>query len=109
MGTYLYEVSYTADAWARQLVNPTNRVEAVRPVIEAAGGKVVAAYFAFGDADVVLIAELPDNISAASLSLVFSAGGSVSSCKTTVLMSISDGVAAITKAGQIAGNYKPPS
>jgi uncharacterized protein with GYD domain len=109
MGAYLYEVSYTADAWAKQLANPTNRIDAVKPVILAAGGKVVNAYYAFGDADVILIAELPDNVSAASLSLAFTAGGAVSSCKTTVLMSVDDGLAAITNAGKLSSSYKPPA
>ncbi len=108
MATYLFQVSYTADGWAKQLANPGNRVEAVRPVIEAAGGKVVCAYYAFGEADVVLIVDFPDNVSAASISLVFAAGGAVSACKTTVLMSIDDGMNAIRKAGTISGKYTPP-
>jgi uncharacterized protein with GYD domain len=109
MASYLYQVSYTAESWAKQLANPGNRINAVRPAVEAAGGKVVVAYYAFGDADIVLIADLPDNVSAASLALVFSAGGAVSSVRTTVLMSIDDGLAAIKKAGSLAGTYKPPA
>jgi uncharacterized protein with GYD domain len=109
VGTYLYEISYTADGWAKLLANPVNRLDAVRPVIAAAGGSVVSAYYAFGDADIILIAEMPDDVSAASLSLAFTAGGAVSSLKTTVLMSFADGIEAIKKAGVLSGKYKPPS
>jgi uncharacterized protein with GYD domain len=109
MATYLYEVSYNAEGWAKQLANPGNRIEAVRPVIEAAGGTIVAAYYAFGDADIILIADLPDNVAGASIPLAFSAGGALSSVKTTVLMSIEDGISAIAKAGTLAGVYAPPA
>lgn len=109
MGTYLYEVSYTADAWAKQVKHPSNRMEAVRPVIEAAGGKVVNAWFAFGDSDIILVVDLPSNEAAAALSLAFTSGGALANIKTTVLMSIEDGLGAIKKAGTLAGGYKPPA
>lgn len=109
MGAYLFEVSYTADAWAKQVKNPVNRINIVKPVIENAGGKIVCAYYAFGDSDIVLIAELPDNKAAAALSLAFTAGGALSGIKTTVLMDVDDGLDAIKTAGGLIGAYKPPA
>lgn len=52
MQPYLYQISYTAEAWAKQVRNPINRLDAVKPAIEQAGGKVVCAYYAFGPTDV---------------------------------------------------------
>jgi len=44
----------------------TKRKAAVKQMVEAAGGKLHAFYFAYGDSDVVIIAEYPDNATAAS-------------------------------------------
>ena len=54
--------------------------------IESAGGKLEAFYFAFGDADFYIIFDVPDNISAAALSVVANQSGFVTS-KIIVLMS----------------------
>jgi uncharacterized protein with GYD domain len=109
MQPYLFQVSYTADGWAKQLKNPTDRMEAVRPVVEKAGGKIVCGYYAFGPTDIFLIADLPDNQAAAALSLAFASGGALSKCEVTPLMSREEGLAAITKGGEYAGGYTPPT
>jgi uncharacterized protein with GYD domain len=109
MQPYLFQISYTADGWAKQLKNPGNRIEAVTPVVEQAGGKFVCAYYAFGPTDLYAIAELPDNQAAGALSLAFASGGAISKCEVTVLMSIDDGLGVIRKGGELTGAYKPPS
>ena len=109
MQPYLYQVSYTADAWAKQLKNPANRIDVVRPVIEKAGGKIVCAYYAFGPTDIFVIVELPDNQSAAALSLAFASGGALSKCEVTPLMGTEEGIGAIKKGGELSGVYKPPA
>jgi len=107
MPSYLYRVGYTPQAWASQVKNPQSRLEAVRPVIEGLGGKVVCAYYAFGEDDVILIADMPDNGSAASFSIAAAAGGAVSHIRTTPLMSTDEALEAVRKAG--ASGYKPPA
>jgi uncharacterized protein with GYD domain len=57
----------------------------IAKTIESAGGKLEAIYFAFGDADFVIIFDAPDNISAAALSVVANESGFVTS-KIIVLM-----------------------
>tara|TARA_B100000405_G_scaffold84312_1_gene58357 strand:+ start:2107 stop:2433 length:327 start_codon:yes stop_codon:yes gene_type:complete len=106
MSKYLLMGSYTSDAWAAQVKTPQNRLEAVTPVFEKMGGSVEAAYMAFGDDDLVIIAEFPDNVSAAALSIAVAAGGGVSGLKTIPLISFEDGVNAIKKASQ--ATYKAP-
>ena len=63
-------------------------------------------YFAFGESDVVVIAELPDNVTMAAFSMAIAAGGGVTNFKTTVLLPMSEGVEAARKAGSIS--YRPP-
>ena len=67
MPLFLSQVAYSEDGWQALVSNPQNRLEAIRPVVSKLGGRVVNAYFAFGDYDFVLISEFPDNVSAAAL------------------------------------------
>jgi len=83
MPHFLTQVAYTEQAWQSLVSNPQNHLDAIRPVIEKLGGRVVNAYFAFGDYDFVLITELPNNVSAAALAIAASAGGACKSIKTT--------------------------
>lgn len=107
MAYYLIQVAYTPEAWATQIKNPQNRIEAVRPVVEKLGGRFEGAWYAFGEYDVIAICNMPDNVSAAAFSLAASAGGAVKAFKTTPLMTTEEGIEAMKKAG--AASYQPPS
>lgn len=106
MALYLWQGAYTAEAWSTLVHKPQNRIEAVRPVIENLGGRIRGAYFSFGKYDVVLILEMPDNITQAALSIAIAAGGAVKASETTVLMTTDDGLAALKKASE--SGYRPP-
>lgn len=106
MATYLLQVAYTPQAIAAMIANPQDRVAALKPVFKKLGGKMTNAWFAFGDYDIVGIMELPDNVSAAAVSLAFSAGGAMKAIRTTPLMSVADGIEAMGKAAGLG--YKPP-
>src|SRR3984957_11670178 len=98
MPQFLTQVSYTDHAWQTLVSNPQNRLEAIRPVVEKLGGRIINAWFAFGDCDFVLITEMPDNVSAAALAMAAAAGGACKSVKTTPLMEPSEGLEALKKA-----------
>jgi uncharacterized protein with GYD domain len=105
MPHYLCQLSYTSEGWAALLRKPVNRVEAVRPAVEKLGGKIEGAWFAFGESDLIVLLDMPDNICAASFAIAAAGGGTVKSYKTTPLMSIDDGIEAL-KRGAKSG-YKP--
>jgi uncharacterized protein with GYD domain len=105
MPHYLVQVSYNSAGIAALVKEPQNRIEKVTPAIEALGGRVESAYFAFGDADVVLICEMPDNASAASFAMAVGAGGTIGSYRTTVLITPDEAVEAMKKAQQ--SSYQP--
>jgi uncharacterized protein with GYD domain len=108
MALYMYQAAYTPESWAAQLKNPQNRAETVgRAVCEAAGGKLIGAWYCFGEYDLVIIADMPNAESMAAVALAVAAGGAARSAKTTALMSGAEGVAAMTKAASIAKGYKP--
>src|SRR5256885_3404090 len=98
MPQYLTQVSYTQEAWQALVNNPQDRIEAVRPAIEKLGGRVVNAWFAFGDYDVVAVLEMPNNVAAAAIAIAFAAGGACRSVKTTPLLSTAEAVEAAKKA-----------
>ena len=106
MAYYLCQVGYTPEAWKKLLRKPVDRSKAIRPIIEKLGGSLEGVWFSFGDHDLVIIVEMPDNVSAAAFSLAAAAGGALRSLKTTPLMSISEGLAAMKRASQ--AGYKPP-
>ena len=106
MPVYMFQESYTNEAWAVQIKNPQNRMEVARQIIEAQGGKLLGAYYAFGEYDVVLIAEFPDNVSAATIAVMVSAGGAPKVFKTTVLLSVEEVLEAMSRAGR--ATYRPP-
>jgi uncharacterized protein with GYD domain len=86
MAKYLFQASLTAEGVQGVLKEGGSaRREVNRKAIEALGGTLEAFYFGFGDNDVYILADLPDNAAAAALSTRASSSGTVS-VSTTVLI-----------------------
>jgi uncharacterized protein with GYD domain len=62
-------------------------MEAIGPVLADLGAKVVVAGFPFGEYDLLLVYEAPDDVTAASVAMAVAAAGEVKSAKTTRLLS----------------------
>jgi uncharacterized protein with GYD domain len=101
---YLFEVDYSA-AGTKGLLKDggSKRRAAVEQLIKGLGGKIESFYFTFGIRDCVVIADLPDNVSAAAMSLAVSATGAVA-YKTTVLLTPAE----IDRAAKKKAGYKRP-
>jgi len=78
MPKFMVTASYTAEG-AKGLIKEggSGRRTAVQKLIEGMGGKVEAFYFAYGDRDAFVIADLPDAASGLALSLAVNASGIV--------------------------------
>jgi len=74
----------------------TSRRAAAEKAIQSVGGTMEAFYFAFGDTDAYVVAEVPDQVSMAALALTISASGAVAT-RTTVLMTAEEVDAATKK------------
>jgi uncharacterized protein with GYD domain len=86
MSHYLFRASYTQSGIAGVMKEgAASRLKAVRQLVESVGGKVEVAYWAFGEDDFILIAELPDNAAAAAAATTVAATGTAS-VTTTVLL-----------------------
>ena len=106
MPHYLLQVAYTTEGWAALTKNPQDRIAAVTPAIEKAGGKVEAGYYAFGEYDVIVIVEFPDNASAAGMAIcIRRRRARCKSVKTTPLLTTAEAVEAMKKAG--GTGYQP--
>ena len=87
MTLYMYQASYTAKSMAAQLTEPHDPMEAISPVLEELGAKVLVTGFPFGEYDVLIVYEAPDDVTAASVAMAVAAAGEVKSAKTTRLLS----------------------
>ena len=87
MPLYMYQASYTAKSMADQLKEPQDPVEMIRPALEELGATIVVAGFPFGEYDVLVVYEAPDDMTAASVAMAVAAAGEVRSGKTTRLLS----------------------
>ena len=104
----MYQAAYTAESWTAQLKNPQNRVDAVgKAVCEAVGGRFVGGWYCFGEYDLVLIADVPDDESMSAIAMAIAAGGALKGSKTTKLLSGAQGVEALKKASAVAKVYRP--
>ena len=106
MALYMYQVAYTAEAVAALIKEPQDRVEAVRPALEAEGGKVLAYGYPFGEYDALVVYEAPDDTVAASFALAVAAGGAAKSAKTTRLMNGQEWIESLRRAHD--SQYRPP-
>ena len=76
MPKYLWKASYTAEG-AKGVAQEggSGRREAVRAATESVGGTLEAFYFAFGDGDAYVIADLPGNEAAAAVAMAVNGSG----------------------------------
>lgn len=49
MPVFMYQAAYTTESMAAQIREPHDRIEAVRPALEALGAKFLAAGYPFGE------------------------------------------------------------
>lgn len=104
MPKYMFGVTLSHDGLAGTLKEGgAARKRAAKKLVESLGGKLEAFYYAFGDPDVVVIADLPDNKAAAALATTVAAAG-VGSIRTTVLMMPEE----IDEVGKQTPTYRPP-
>jgi len=87
MTLYMYQASYTAKSMAAQLQDPHDPVETIRPTLEDLGARILVAGFPFGEYDLLIVYEAPDDMTAASVAMAVAAAGEVKSAKTTRLLS----------------------
>ena len=104
MAKYLFHGSYTQAGIEGVLKDGgSGRRKAVDKLAKSVGGSVESLYWAFGDNDFYVIAELPSQAAAAALAATAGASGAVS-ISTVVLLTAED----IDAAVKLHPNYRAP-
>ena len=104
MAKYLIEANYVGEGISGLLKEGgTHRRTSIEEMLRSVDGKIESLYFAFGDRDVIIVADLPDNATAAAIALKVNATG-LARCRTTVLMTPEE----VDTASKMDVAYKPP-
>lgn len=104
MAKFLITASYTSEGVKGvQSKGGSARRDAVKQTVETLGGSLESFYFAFGDEDAYVVADLPGNEAAAAVALAVNAAGGAAA-KTTVLLTPEE----IDSAAQQSVSYQPP-
>lgn len=104
MPKYLVQANYVGEGVKGLLKEGgTSRRAVAEKLIKSLGGTMEAFYYAFGETDAYIIADLPDNTSMAAIALTVSASGTVT-VKTTVLMTPEQ----VDEATKKTPSYRPP-
>jgi len=107
MPLFLTAFSQTPETWARLISSPEDRRVALRPVFEAAGGKLNGYWYAFGETDGYALFEAPDDVTAASVLVKVAASGAFTRLSTTRLLTVEEALDAFGRAGGV--RYRPPA
>ena len=104
MAKFLIEARYTTDGVrGLQSAGGSSRRDAVAKALESAGGSLESFHFGFGDADAYVIAEAPDNVTAAAIAITVNAAGAAH-VKTVVLLTPEE----VDAAAEKSISYTPP-
>lgn len=107
MPRYLVQLSYNAAAAAAFVAKPQGRMAGAKALIEKLGGTLHSFDYGYGEDNVVIICDMPDDVAGTAAALVVKAAGHTGSYRATRLMSEADFIAAQEKAHGIA--YAAPS
>jgi uncharacterized protein with GYD domain len=104
MPKFLIEASYTLEGVkGLRSAGGTSRRDAVAHTLESVGGSLEHFYFAFGDNDAYVVADLPDAEAAAAVALTVNASGGATT-KTVLLLTPEQ----VDAAAKRSVDYRPP-
>jgi uncharacterized protein with GYD domain len=101
---------YTPKALNNILENPTtNRTEAAKKLVEAAGGKLISMYSTPADGPgVLVIFDVPDPSAAPAISGIVAASGALQNIKLTRLLTQDEVTKVRQTASKLRAAYTPP-
>jgi uncharacterized protein with GYD domain len=108
MPLFITYASYSNAGMKGMIDKPTDRTEAIKSLVDKAGGKFVAAYMTTGPHDVVLITEQPDGSDAVAIGMAVGASGAVAKMETVRAWTLGEFKGIAEKASRLAKSYVPP-
>ena len=104
MAKYLIKGNYVGEGIAGLMTEGgTSRRAAAQAALDSVGGSLECMYFAFGDTDIYAVCDIPDDASAAAISLLINSSG-VIQLSLTPLLTVED----LDAAAQKTPSYSPP-
>ncbi len=86
MPKYLIEASYTVDGLKGLFKEGgSGRRTAIETAAKGLGGSVEAVFYVFGEDDIIIVLDMPDNVTVAAFSLAVSATGAATSTVRVLL------------------------
>jgi len=109
MPHYMITGGYSPESWQRMMEHhEEDRAHVLSELCQQAGGRMETFYWTFGSDDYVFIADLPDNATAAGLSVAISSTGEVHDQHVTTLMTQDERNALMEKGRELASHYRRP-
>ena len=103
MPTYLYQGTYTPEAWAKLVAHPIDLVDALRKSIETFGGTVQTCMVSSNKHEPIGFVEFPSEKAATAWVMHLYAHGGLSSVTMTPVQSAADTLAALQQAHEVGG------
>ena len=104
MPKYLVQASYVGEGLKGLLKEGgSSRRATVEALVKAMGGTLESFYYAFGEDDVLGVADFPDNATATAFSLAVNASGAIKA-RTIVLMTPEE----VDEAAKKTVDFRPP-
>lgn len=108
MSLFITYASFSQSGVKGMVDKPSDRSEAIKKLVEKAGGKFVAMYYTTGSNDVLLITEAADGADAVASGMAVVATGSVSKIETVRAWTPSEFKHVVEKAATLGSAYTPP-
>jgi uncharacterized protein with GYD domain len=105
---YVFFFTYTSEAWGRMVQSPGDRSAAVRQLIGSLGGSFESIYWMTGAYDGLLIADFPDSVGAAALSVTVGSTGSFKTLETHELFTQAQLSEMLSRTRDATRAYQPP-
>ncbi len=98
MPLYMTQFTYTPEAWAALVANPTDRSEGFNQLMQSIGGRMLGLYYTTGEWDGMVLFEAPDETAAMAALFAAIAPGHLKATKSTRLIEPSEAVEAMRRA-----------
>jgi uncharacterized protein with GYD domain len=108
MAKYALFFTFKGETVAAMMEHPSDRLAATQALAKAVGGTIESYYLMNGPQDGFLIADIPDTMSAAAISLCVSSTGLFAHLETHELIPVGQVNELLAKAKQVRSAYTPP-
>jgi len=109
MPKFVSFVTWSSASWARMIDNADDRIAEIRQVLESFGGTLESVYWMpLATHDGIMIADVPDTVTAAAVTFAVTSRGADHSIETYELFTLEQLREALVLAAEARRIYRPP-